>query len=52
MEEPAQVRNEPNKGPGKKNQPQKKTLPLRKVEMVYMRKNQDDREENKTENAK
>jgi hypothetical protein len=46
------VRDEPNNGPGKKNMPQKRTLPLTKVEMVYMRKNQDDREEKKTENDK
>ena len=52
MKEPATVQDEPNKGPGKKNQPQKRTLPLTKVEVVYMRKNQDDREEKKTQNAK
>ena len=52
MKEPATVHDEPNKGPGKKNHLQKRTLPLTKAEMIYMRKNQDDREEKKTENDK
>ena len=52
MEEPAQVRDESVKDLGKKNQPQKKTLPLRKVEMKYVKKNQDAREEEKAEEAK
>jgi hypothetical protein len=52
MEEPTPVQDDPNKSPGKKTQPQKSTLPLTKVQMVCMRKNQDDREEKKTENAK
>ena len=52
MEEPATVQDEVKKDPWKKPQPQRQTQPLQKVEMKYVRKNQDAREEEKAEDAK
>ena len=52
MEEPANVQEKLDKDPGKKPQTQKKTQVSQKVELVYVRKNQDVREEAKTEDAK
>ena len=52
MEEPANVQEKLKKDLGKKPQPQKKTQASQKVEMVYVRKNQDVREEEKAEDTK
>ena len=52
MEEPANAQEKLDKDPWKKPQPQKKTQASQKVEMVYVRKNQDAREEEKTEDTK
>ena len=52
MEEPANVQEKLDKDPGKKPQPQKKTQASQKVEMVYVKKNQDVREEIKAEDTK
>ena len=45
------MQDEVKKDPGKKPQPQKKTQASQKVEMVYVKKNQDAREENKAEDT-
>ena len=52
MEEPANVQEKFDKDPGKKLQPQKKTEAPQRVEMVYVKKNQDVREEKKAEDSK
>ena len=52
MEEPATIQDEVKNDPGKKLHQKKKTLASQKVEMVYVRKNQDVREERKAEDTK
>ena len=52
MEEPAKVQEKLKKDLGKNPQPQKKAQASQKVEMVYVRKNQEVREEAKTEDTK
>ena len=52
MEEPATMQDEVKNDPGKKLHQKKKTLASQKVEMVYVKKNQDVREERKAEDTK
>ena len=51
MEEPATVQDEVKNVPGKKLHQKKKTQTSQRVEMVYVKKNQDAREENKAEDT-
>ena len=52
MEEPVSIQDDVKKDPGKKLHQKKKAQVPQKVEMVYVKKNQDVREEAKTEDAK
>ena len=52
MEEPVTVQDEVKKDPGKKLHQKKKAQVPQKVEMVYVKKNQDDREDRKAEDTK
>ena len=52
MEEPVSIQDDVKKDPGKKLHQKKKTQASLKVEMVYVKKNQDVREETKAEDTK